>query len=181
MNFSNRFKFLISLILFPLSLTLKSGIVLEDLEENRADWDCFSDRVMGGVSEGKASVVSSEESKFFRLEGNVSTENNGGFIQCRANVNLKTKNINGVRIKIKGNGDEYYVHLRVPRMLPWNYYSSKFYATEEWQVIDLPLSSFEYSRNSSKKFKSSKISTIGIVAYGKDFYAQVDLAQLEVY
>ena len=181
MNFSNRFKFLISLILFPLSLTLKSGIVLEDLEENRADWDCFSDRVMGGVSEGKASVVSSEERKFFRLEGNVSTENNGGFIQCRANVNLKTKDINGVRIKIKGNGDEYYVHLRVPRMLPWNYYSSKFYATEEWRVIDLPLSSFEYSRNSSKKFKSSKISTIGIVAYGKDFYAQVDLAQLEIY
>lgn len=177
----NRYKVLISLFILALSMTAKSSTTLEDLEENRADWDCFSDQVMGGVSEGKASVVSSEDNKFFRLEGNVSTENNGGFIQCRANVNLKTKGINGVRIKVKGNGDEYYVHLRVPRMLPWNYYSSKFYAKEEWQIIDLPLSSFEYSRNSSKKFKSSKISTIGIVAYGKDFYAQVDLAKLEIY
>ena len=96
-------------------------------------------------------------------------------------MNLKTKGLNGIRIKVKGNGDEYYVHLRVPRMLPWNYYSAKFYASEEWQTIDLPLSSFEYSRNPSKKFKSSKISTIGIVAYGKDFYAEVDLAQLEIY
>ena len=181
MVFFNRFKFLISLVFFFISLILKSSTVLEDLEENRAEWDCFSDQVMGGLSEGKASIESSEGVKFFRLEGNVSTENNGGFIQCRANVNLKTKDISGVRIKIKGNGDEYYVHLRVPRMLPWNYYSAKFYASEDWQIIDLPLSSFEYSRNPSKKFKSSKISTIGIVAFGKDFYAEVDLAQLEIY
>ena len=170
----------ISFLLLLCSLNISSQ-VLEDLKDNRADWDCFSDKVMGGVSEGSASVVSQEDRNFFRLEGDVSTENNGGFIQCRANVNLKTKGLNGIRIKVKGNGDEYYVHLRVPRMLPWNYYSAKFYASEEWQTIDLPLSSFEYSRNPSKKFKSSKISTIGIVAYGKDFYAEVDLAQLEIY
>ena len=170
----------ISFLLLFCSLNISSQ-VLEDLKDNRADWDCFSDKVMGGVSEGSASVVSQEDRNFFRLEGDVSTENNGGFIQCRANVNLKTKGLNGIRIKVKGNGDEYYVHLRVPRMLPWNYYSAKFYASEEWQTIDLPLSSFEDSRNPSKKFKSSKISTIGIVAYGKDFYAEVDLAQLEIY
>ncbi len=170
----------ISFLLLFCSLNISSQ-VLEDLKDNRADWDCFSDKVMGGVSEGSASVVSQEDRNFFRLEGDVSTENNGGFIQCRANVNLKTKGLNGIRIEVKGNGDEYYVHLRVPRMLPWNYYSAKFYASEEWQTIDLPLSSFEYSRNPSKKFKSSKISTIGIVAYGKDFYAEVDLAQLEIY
>ena len=170
----------ISFLLLFCSLNISSQ-VLEDLKDNRADWDCFSDKVMGGVSEGSASVVSQEDRNFFRLEGDVSTENNGGFIQCRANVNLKTKGLNGIRIKVKGNGDEYYVHLRVPRILPWNYYSAKFYASEEWQTIDLPLSSFEYSRNPSKKFKSSKISTIGIVAYGKDFYAEVDLAQLEIY
>ena len=169
-----------SFFLLFCSLSISSQ-VLEDLKDNRADWDCFSDQVMGGVSEGSASVVSQEDGNFFRLQGDVSTENNGGFIQCRANVNLKTKGLNGIRIKVKGNGDEYYVHLRVPRMLPWNYYSAKFYASEEWQTIDLPLSSFEYSRNPSKKFKSSKISTIGIVAYGKDFYAEVDLAQLEIY
>ena len=132
----------ISFLLLFCSLNISSQ-VLEDLKDNRADWDCFSDKVMGGVSEGSASVVSQEDRNFFRLEGDVSTENNGGFIQCRANVNLKTKGLNGIRIEVKGNGDEYYVHLRVPRMLPWNYYSAKFYASEELKIIDLPLSSFE--------------------------------------
>jgi len=66
-------------------------------------------------------------------------------------------------------------------MLPWNYYSAKFYASQEWMVIDLPLSSFEYSRDSSKSFNSSKIKTIGLVAFGKDFFAQVDLAGVELY
>ena len=65
----NRYKVLISLFILALSVTAKSSTILEDLEvENRADWDCFSDQVMGGVSEGKASVVSSEDNKFFRLE-----------------------------------------------------------------------------------------------------------------
>ena len=96
----------ISFLLLFCSLNISSQ-VLEDLKDNRADWDCFSDKVMGGVSEGSASVVSQEDGNFFRLEGDVSTENNGGFIQCRANVNLKTKGLNGIRIKVKGNGDEY--------------------------------------------------------------------------
>jgi hypothetical protein len=66
-------------------------------------------------------------------------------------------------------------------MLPWNYYASKFYVTREWQIIDLPLSSFEYSRDTSKSFSSSKIKTLGIVAFGKDFFAQVDIAGVEFY
>jgi hypothetical protein len=66
-------------------------------------------------------------------------------------------------------------------MLPWNYYTAKFYASEEWVVVDLPLSSFEYSRDTSKSFNSSKIQSIGLVAYGKDFFAQVDLAEVELY
>ena len=30
-------------------------------------------------------------------------------------------------------------------------------------------------------FNSSKIQSIGLVAYGKDFFAQVDLAEVELY
>jgi len=166
---------LLFLILFPLSL---SALVIEDIKDKNADWECFSDKVMGGVSEGSFSV---KEEAYVRLEGVVRTENNGGFIQCRAKVNLKTKGFEGIRIKAKGNNNEYYIHLRAPRMLPWNYYSAKFYASEEWKVIDLPLSSFEYSKDSSKSFNSSKLSTVALVAFGKDFDAQLDLSKLEIY
>ena len=155
--------------------------VIENLEDIRAEWVPFSDQVMGGISEVKVYELEEEGMSFYRLEGNVSTENNGGFIQVRAGVNLRNKNIEGIRIKVRGNNNEYFLHLRSPRMLPWNYYSAKFYASQEWTVIDLPLSSFEYSRDSSKSFNSSKIKTIGLVAFGKDFFAQVDLAGVELY
>jgi len=155
--------------------------VIDNLEDIRAEWVPFSDQVMGGISEVKVYELEEEGMSFYRLEGNVSTENNGGFIQVRAGVNLRNKNIEGIRIKVRGNNNEYFLHLRSPRMLPWNYYSAKFYASEEWMVIDLPLSSFEYSRDSSKSFNSSKIKTIGLVAFGKDFFAQVDLAGVELY
>tara|TARA_B110001454_G_scaffold62402_1_gene60735 strand:- start:174 stop:659 length:486 start_codon:yes stop_codon:yes gene_type:complete len=155
--------------------------VIDNLEDIRVEWVPFSDQVMGGISEVKVYELEEEGMSFYRLEGNVSTENNGGFIQVRAGVNLRNKNIEGIRIKVRGNNNEYFLHLRSPRMLPWNYYSAKFYASQEWMVIDLPLSSFEYSRDSSKSFNSSKIKTIGLVAFGKDFFAQVDLAGVELY
>ena len=155
--------------------------VIENLEDIRAEWVPFSDQVMGGISEVNVYELEEEGMSFYRLEGNVSTENNGGFIQVRAGVNLRNKNIEGIRIMVRGNNNEYFLHLRSPRMLPWNYYSANFYASQEWMVIDLPLSSFEYSRDSSKSFNSSKIKTIGLVAFGKDFFAQVDLAGVELY
>ena len=163
-----------------LSMTSHSKVI-DNLEDIRAEWVPFSDQVMGGISEVNAYELKENGVSFYRLEGNVSTENNGGFIQVRAEVNLRNKNFKGIRIKVRGNNNEYYMHLRSPRMLPWNYYTSKFYASEDWQVIDLPLSSFEYSRDTSKSFNSSKMKSIGIVAFGKDFFAQVDIAGVEFY
>ena len=171
-----------SFILLCVFLSMTSySKVIDNLEDIRAEWVPFSDQVMGGISEVNAYELEENGVSFYRLEGNVSTENNGGFIQVRAEVNLRNKNFKGIRIKVRGNNNEYYMHLRSPRMLPWNYYTSKFYASEEWQVIDLPLSSFEYSRDASKSFNSSKMKSIGIVAFGKDFFAQVDIAGVEFY
>ena len=175
-------KFILFTSIITLSLNFNSEpMVIDNLEDIRAEWIPFSDQVMGGISEVNAYELEEDGVSFYRLEGNVSTENNGGFIQVRAEVDLRNKNFEGIRIKVRGNNNEYYMHLRSPRMLPWNYYSSKFYASEEWQTIDLPLSSFEYSRDSSKSFNSSKMKSIGIVAFGKDFFAQVDIAGVEFY
>ncbi|GIT61089.1 MAG: hypothetical protein Ct9H300mP20_09160 [Gammaproteobacteria bacterium] len=51
----------------------------------------FGDDVMGGLSKGKLSELKEEEISFYRLEGDVSTANNGGFIQFRASVNPKVQ------------------------------------------------------------------------------------------
>jgi len=166
------------LIFFSLSA---SSMVIDNLGDTRAQWDAISDNVMGGVSEVNFYELDDGANKFYRLEGPVSTANNGGFIQARTRVNFKANQYKGIRIKIRGNENEYYIHLRTPRTMPWNYFSAKFYATEDWQIIDLPLSAFSYSRNPNKGLDTSRIRALGIVAYGKDFDARLDIANIEFY
>ena len=55
--------------------------------ENR--WQFFTDQVMGGKSYGKLNFVSENNIKYSRMAGNVTTENNGGFIQFRAELSYK--------------------------------------------------------------------------------------------
>ena len=47
-------------------------------------WQYVSDRVMGGVSDGQVTLEQDGEMYYARLTGNVSTKNNGGFIQLRS-------------------------------------------------------------------------------------------------
>jgi len=156
-------------------------MIIDNLDDKRANWSAFSDDVMGGISEVNFYELVEGEDKFYRLEGNVSTANNGGFIQSRVNVNIKTGKYKGIRIKVRGNNNKYFIHLRGPRMLPWNYYYSSFFASKEWTIIDLPLSDFKYNRKPDTGLDTKRIRSIGIVAYGKDFQAELDLAQIELY
>ena len=69
-------------------------------------WQYVSDRVMGGVSDGKVSLEQEGEMYYARLTGNVSTKNNGGFIQLRAGVSFDNstkdgKNLQGVRLNVR--------------------------------------------------------------------------------
>ena len=122
-----------------------------------------------------------------KWEGNVSTENNGGFIQFRAEVEIEDKDYKGLKIKTRGNGEEYYLFIRTTKTrLPWLYYGSPFNTSDEWEWIEIPFSSFKksdgrFSRFLPKEFDIESIKSIGIVAYGKDFYADIDVAGLELY
>ena len=60
---------------------------LSNSETFFTEWEYISDQVMGGVSEGEVEILR----RCFislRLSGNVSTKNNGGFIQVRSNKKL---------------------------------------------------------------------------------------------
>ena len=60
-----------------------SAMIIDNLNDVRASWSAISDQVMGGISEVNFYELEENGRKFYRLEGNVSTENNGGFIQSR--------------------------------------------------------------------------------------------------
>ena len=77
--------FFLFLSFFCLNL---SAMIIDNLNDVRANWSAISDQVMGGISEVNFYEIEDNGDKFYRLEGNVSTENNGGFIQSRVGVYL---------------------------------------------------------------------------------------------
>ena len=55
---------------------------LENLGEaiQEYKWQFFTDVVMGGISSGKFNIEEFNNKICYRMTGNVTTENNGGFI-----------------------------------------------------------------------------------------------------
>jgi len=144
------------------------------------NWAYLADTVMGGVSQGGAEFTAGA----LRLTGQVSTKNNGGFIQVRTRIDpLETKGKTGIKIKVKGNGDIYYLHIRnASARLPWHYYTANFKTNEKWNEVTIPFDKFEKSATfMPKKLNADTIRTIGLVAYGKDHNADVSIANLEFY
>jgi hypothetical protein len=85
-------------------------------------WYGASDKVMGGISE--ASVVHGEFDgrSCLLLTGDVSLENNGGFIQMVLDLEMSGETFDastfaGVRLTVRGNSEKYSVHLRTPYLL----------------------------------------------------------------
>ena len=166
------------------SLGMGENKLIDDFSnESQNRWQFFTDQVMGGISEGNASLVSDKSGQYVRLEGSVSTANNGGFIQIRTDINEGTNEAKGIIIKAKGNGEDYYIHLRTSgTVLPWQYYQISFPTSKNWSEIKLPLANFERSSSwISKKITGDKIRTLGIVAYGKNHNAKLDVAYLSFY
>ena len=144
------------------------------------NWAYLADTVMGGVSRGSAEFSNGA----LRLTGQVSTKNNGGFIQVRTRIDpTETSEKVGVKIKVKGNGEVYYLHIRnASARLPWHYYTANFQTSEKWKEILIPFNNFEKSATfMPRKLNAETIKTLGVVAYGKDHEADVSIANLEFY
>ncbi|MEL0172403.1 MAG: CIA30 family protein [Gammaproteobacteria bacterium] len=164
----------------------QSGIPDEEFcESGNAKWCFVTDKVMGGVSEGSLEFIKEDNTYFYRMTGELSLENNGGFIQFRTKLenHPADKSFSGVRIRVRGNDNEYSIHIRTKYLLlPWQYYESSFKATNQWTTIELPFSSFNKSNFYQPSAVSSRdIKTIGIVAIGREFDAEIDLASIELY
>ena len=73
---------------------------------------------------------------FYHMEGKVSTENNGGFIQIRRSLtDVNLKNAQSIKINASGNNQEYFLHLRTKgTLLPWQYYQLGFKVQKNFQT-----------------------------------------------
>ena len=81
----------------------------------------------------------------------------------------------------RGNGESYSVHLRTSDAVrPWQSYRAHFVAQPEWGSIELPFAEFTPHRLDAP-LDPRRLKRIGIVAIGRAFAADLNLAQLEFY
>ena len=148
-------------------------------------WSFFTDRVMGGLSEGQATISYIDKIKCYQMTGNVTTENNGGFIQIQTKLNplININNYKGIYLKVYGNNNNYSLHIRTKlTVAPWQYYSYSFDAKNRWVKIKAPFKDFKKSNfYQPKKLTNQKIKSIGLVAAFNNFYANVCLAEIGFY
>ena len=176
----------ILLVFFTSFVFAKDEIIIPFTEENARYWQYISDQTMGGISNGQAVLDKDGDMIFARLTGNVSTANNGGFIQIRTTFSFvdlinTNKNLKGVRLNTKGNGETYHIFIRTSENRSYSdFYSATFIANNNWEIVDLPFSKFKH-RFSNKSLDGNDIRSFGVVAYGRDFFSDVSVSKISFY
>ncbi|PPR13563.1 MAG: hypothetical protein CFH42_01315 [Alphaproteobacteria bacterium MarineAlpha12_Bin1] len=174
----------IVVLLLVLIITINKSpgdVVFRDNFRDQNQWRFITDAVMGGVSTGTVVFETKEGSFHALLSGNVTTENNGGFIQIRRN--LRDHNLTKakyIKIVAKGNNQKYFIHLRTTGMLfPWQYYQSEFIVTEEFKEFILPIKGFKKSGFLlANTVQSRGITSLGIVAIGRNHQAKIYIKEI---
>lgn len=162
----------------------QEGGMLEYTPPPVETWRYFSDQVMGGVSEGQAQVAGQEGAQHLRLTGLVSTANRGGFIQVRGElVAPLPEGAQGVVVRVKGNGEGYFIHLRTRgTMLPWQYYQAPIPSGATWQELRVPFTAFHASGAMLRDVpRAGDIKSLAAVAYGRDHEADLSFLWVGVY
>jgi hypothetical protein len=139
---------------------------------------------MGGVSTGRVTQMTERGESFLRMTGTVSTANRGGFIQMRTDLSAPPpEGTTGVRLVVRGNGQRYFVHLRTNgTVLPWQYYQAGFDVTGDWAEVRLPLSAFRASGALLRtEPRAGSLTSLAVVAYGRDHEALIDVREAGFY
>lgn len=136
-------------------------------------WRGVTDQVMGGVSN---LIIRHSDGVFF-MSGNVSTDNNGGFVRLSNRVDISSNDFKGIKFKAKGNNETYEIHVTLKglKIPPWSYFSQSFDVTEQWQEYQISFKDLKRSSGfSAASMKAKNIRDLSIAGFGRDFV--VDLA-----
>ncbi len=150
------------------------------------DWEYVADTVMGGVSRGGivSGTVAGREAT--RLTGEVSLENDGGFVQMAFDLMpdggaFDARGWTGIELDVRGNDETYELRLRTTDLnRPWQSFRATFQASEDWTSRRFPFAEMEAHRTEAA-FDASHLRRIGIVAIGRPFAADVAMSGIRLY
>ena len=146
-------------------------------------WRMFTDKVMGGVSDGTMTRELVAGRQAIRMRGDVSLENNGGFVQISLDLNpdgmaVDAGSWQGLELDVFGNGETYAMHLRTTDLsLPWQSYRQRFRADPEWRTVELPFKDFVPHRTEIG-LSTRRLKRLGVVAIGRPFVADISIGGL---
>jgi hypothetical protein len=178
----NKLALLFFLILFTSSGNNLAETMLKDNFNDPERWEYISDNVMGGISTGQVEYQNFDGELVAKLSGNVTTENNGGFIQIRMNLSkINLDKAKSIKLIARGNKQKYFIHLRTTgTFLPWQYYQSEFIVDENFKEFIFPIESFKKSGSlMAKRVNPKKITSIGLVAYGRNHQAELLIKEVQ--
>jgi len=155
------------------------------LATNGMHWRVICDTVMGGVSSGKLIPTRIEGHDCLQLTGQVSLENNGGFVQASLDLNpaglLDASGYSGFEIEIYGNGEIYNLHLRTDdTRIVWQSYRTSFQAISKWHTFQLRFDDFQPHRI-EKPLDTKVLRRLGVVAIGREMQANICIGQLSLF
>lgn len=144
------------------------------------DWRLFTDTVMGGVSRATMTRETVDGKAAIRLQGDVSLENNGGFVQISLDFRPDGESIDasawsGIEIDVFGNGEEYAVNLRTSDLnRPWQSYRQTFRADSRWRTLKLSFKDFTPSRT-DMPLNTRRLRRLGVIGIGRAFHADISV------
>lgn len=148
-------------------------------------WEFVSDTVMGGNSSGQIEKLSVDGRFATRLTGDVSLENNGGFVQMAFDINtdgtaFDTSDWSAVEVDVLGNGEEYDFRLRTSDLdRPWQSYRTSFVAPHHWTTIRIPFGDFK-PHKTDIPLDVTRIRRMGVLAIGRVFSADIALSAVRL-
>jgi hypothetical protein len=149
-------------------------------------WQLFTDRVMGGVSNGTMVREQVAGRPAIRMRGDVSLENNGGFVQVSLDLSPDGEAVDlsawsGIELDVFGNGEEYGVHLRTSDLTrPWQSYRQSFRADPAWRTAQFRFQDFAPYR-ADVALDTRRLRRLGLVAIGRAFSADLAVGGVRLF
>jgi hypothetical protein len=149
-------------------------------------WQLVTDRVMGGVSDGTLVRETVSGRPALRMRGDVSLENNGGFVQMALDLApdrgvVDASAWTGIELDAIGNDQDYGVHLRTDAVeRPWQSYRQSFRAGAAWRTVQLAFADFVPHRI-EVPLDVRRLRRIGLVAIGRAFAADLAVSGVRFY